>query len=86
MTVGIDQSKELMVSLIRLGKLAAKHFGDGVDLSDAIAIIKVLADEEFRKAIFDGFEGIQSVPAEMKDIDAEEAVQLIGTLYAELQK
>lgn len=82
----VKESKELLVALVKLGKLAAKQLGDGVDLSDAVAIAKVLADEEFRKAIVEGFAGIQSVPAELKDIDAVEAVALVGVLYAELQK
>lgn len=82
----VKESKELLVALVKLGKLAAKQLGDGVDLSDAVAIAKVLADEEFRKAIVEGFAGIQSVPTELKDIDAVEAVALVGVLYAELQK
>jgi len=45
-----------------------------------------LADEDFRRAILDGFAGIQDVPAEIKDVDAAEAIALVGVLYAELQK
>lgn len=82
----VKETKELLVALVKLGKLAAKQLGDGVDLSDAVALAKALADEEFRKAILDGFVGIQDVPAELKDVDAAEAIALIGVLYAELQK
>ena len=86
MTTGVVESKELLVALVRLGKLAAKQLGDGVDLSDAVAVAKALADEEFRKALVEGFSGLSSVPEELKDIDAGEAVQLVGVLYAELIK
>lgn len=82
----VKETKELLIALVKLGKLAAKHFGDGVDLSDAVALAKALADEEFRSAIVEGFSGLQSVPAEAKDIDAAEAIALIGVLYAEIQK
>jgi len=82
----VKESKELLVALVKLGKLAAKQLGDGVDLSDAVAIAKALADEDFRKALVDGFSGLQSVPAELKDIDAAEAIALMGVLYAEIQK
>ncbi|NBW11059.1 MAG: hypothetical protein EBR82_23810 [Caulobacteraceae bacterium] len=82
----VKETKELLVALVKLGKLAAKQLGDGVDLSDAVAVAKALADEEFRKAILDGFAGIQDVPAELKEVDAGEAIALIGVLYAELQK
>lgn len=82
----IKESKELLIALVKLGKLAAKQLGDGIDLSDAVAIAKALADEEFRSCIVDGFSGLQAVPEELKDIDAAEAVQLVGVLYAELQK
>jgi len=83
---GIQESKELIIALVKLGKLAAKQLGDGVDLSDAVAIAKALADEEFRSCIVEGFSGLQSVPEELKDIDVEEAVQLIGVLYEEIKK
>lgn len=82
----VKESKELLVALVKLGKLAAKQLGDGVDLTDVVAIAKALADEEFRTALVDGFSGLQSVPAELKDIDAAEAIALMGVLYAELQK
>lgn len=82
----VKESKELLVALVKLGKLAAKQLGDGVDLSDAVAIAKALADEDFRKALVDGFSGLQSVPAELKDIDAAEAIAMMGVLYAEIQK
>jgi hypothetical protein len=82
----IKESKELIIALVKLGKLAAKQLGDGVDLSDAVAIAKAFADEEFRKAIVEGFSGLQNIPAEAKDIDSAEAIELIGLLYSELQK
>lgn len=82
----VKESKELLIALVKLGKLAAKQLGDGVDLSDAVALAKALADEDLRKAIVDGFSGLQGLPAEIKDIDAAEAVELLGALYAELQK
>ena len=82
----VKESKELLIALVKLGKLAAKQLGDGVDLSDAVAIAKALADEEFRKALVDGFSGLSAIPAEAKDIDAAEAVELLGVLYAEIQK
>lgn len=82
----VKESKELLVALVKLGKLAAKQLGDGVDLSDAVAIAKALADEEFRSAIVEGFSGLQGVPEELKDVDAAEAIALVGVLYAELKK
>lgn len=82
----VKETKELLIALVKLGKLAAKQFGDGVDLSDAVAIAKAFADEEFRAALMAGFAGLQGIPAEAKDIDAAEAIALLGVLYAEIQK
>jgi hypothetical protein len=82
----VKETKELIVALVKLGKLSAKLLGDGVDLSDAVALAKAFADEDFRKCIVEGFSGLQAIPAEAKDIDAAEAVELVGALYAELQK
>jgi len=83
---GVVETKQLIVALVKLGKLAAKQLGDGVDLQDGVAVIKALSDNEFRQCILEGFSGLQSVPEELKDIDAAEAVALIGVLYAELTK
>ena len=80
----VQETKQLLIALVKLGKLAAKQLGDGVDLGDAVAVIKALSQEEFRKAIADGFSGIQAIPEEMKDLDAGEAIALVGALYAEL--
>lgn len=82
----VKETKELLIALVKLGKLAAKQFGDGVDLSDAVAVAKAFANEEFRSALMAGFAGLESIPVEAKDIDAAEAIALLGVLYAEIQK
>ena len=82
----VKETKELLVALVKLGKLAAKQLGDGVDLSDAVAIAKALSDEDFRAALVEGFSGLQLVPEEIKDVDAAEAIALLGVLYDEIQK
>lgn len=82
----VKESKELLIAFVRVGKLAVKLLGDGVDLSDAFALAKALADEEFRQALFDGVAGAQNIPSEMKDIDALEAAEILKALYEQIQK
>jgi hypothetical protein len=86
MTTGVQETKELLVAAIRAGLFTIKLTKDGLDLSDGVAVIKALADEEFRKVIVDGAVGIEKVPAELKDIDAAEAVELLTLLLAEIKK
>lgn len=82
----VKETKELLIAVVRAGKLAIKLFKDGVDLSDAVAVVKAVADEDFRKCIADGAAGIENVPAEVKDIDVLEAGEILKALYEELQK
>ncbi|MFZ9891081.1 MAG: hypothetical protein ACO3FL_04460 [Ilumatobacteraceae bacterium] len=82
----VKESKELLVTLVRLGKVSAKLFGDGLDISDAVAVVKLVADEEFRQMCLDGFSGLSAIDDEFKDMDVAEAASLLKVLYDELQK
>jgi hypothetical protein len=85
--VGIEETKEALVSLIELGLEVAALAKDGLAFTDAIALgSKLVSDEKFRDKLVKGVKGSDKVLGELKDIDASEAVELLGAVYATLQK
>jgi hypothetical protein len=72
--------------LVLLGKTIALAAKDGLDLGDAVALgSKLVSDEKFREALVEGVKGIDQVPAELKDIAASEALELLGAVYEALK-
>lgn len=76
--IGIKESKEALHGILVLGAFIAKRAKDGLGADDAAALASALmGDEAFQGALKDAVDGIQSVPAELKDLSAEEAVELV---------
>lgn len=76
---GIQESKEVLIGANELSVFLIGILKDGIQLSsDVSAIIaKLSTDSEFRSKLEDAYKGVAAVPAEMKDIDVGEAVELI---------
>jgi hypothetical protein len=82
----VAQTKQALVALVVLGKAIAAAAKDGLDLSDAVALgSKLVSDEKFREILVEGVKGIDQVPAELKDIAASEALELLGAVYEALK-
>jgi hypothetical protein len=82
----VTQTKQALVALVILGKAIAVAAKDGLDLSDAVALgSKLVSDSAFRDALVEGVKGIDQVPAELKDIAASEALELLGAVYEALK-
>jgi hypothetical protein len=82
----VKETKQALVALVLLGKAVAAAAKDGLDLSDAVALgSKLVSDEKFREALVEGVKGIDQVPAELKDIAASEALELLGAVYEALK-
>lgn len=76
--LGIKETKEALVGLNELSIFMAKRLKDGVGADDAMAIFQALiGDAEFKAKLSAAAEGIKAVPAEIKDVDLSEAVDLI---------
>ena len=82
----VKETKELLVAMVRVGKFVMKQAADGIDLSDGVALVKALADEDFRKDVFAGGAGIDQIPAELKDLSASEALELFDVILEQLKK
>ena len=85
--VGIEETKEALVALIELGLEIVSLSKDGLDFTDAVALgSKIVSDEKFRDKLVRGVKGADKVLGELKDIEPAEAVELLGAVYAALQK
>ena len=82
----VKETKQALVALVVLGKAVASLAKDGLDLGDAVALgSKLVSDDKFRTALVEGVKGIDQVPAELKDIAASEALELLGAVYEALK-
>lgn len=83
--LGIVETKEALHGILVLGVLLAKQAKDGLKLDDAAALVdKFLNDEPFKLALTAAVQGIEKVPAEVKDIDIYEAVELVTSAAPDL--
>lgn len=84
---GITETKETLVALLMLGKFVAERAKDGLNLGDAVALVeKFVLDDEFKATLEAGVKGLDAIPAELGDVDLQEALELVGLLIAALKK
>lgn len=77
MTVGIQETKEVLIAANELTLVVIKHVKDGVAVSDIPAIVsELIASDSFKLALVDAVKGVTNVPAEIKDIDLTEGMEL----------
>lgn len=77
--LGIKETKEALHGILVLGAFVASRAKDGLKADDGLALVQKLMsdDEEFKKALSDAVDGIGQVPAEVKDLDVQEGLDLI---------
>lgn len=76
--VGINETKEALVAVNEIALHIVKLLKDGFQASDVVAFFDVLKnDPEFSAKLLAGFNGIGKVPAEIKDIDINEGMDLL---------
>lgn len=81
----VKNTKEVMIAFLKISVLLAESFKDGIQASDFIQIAnKIYQSEELKKALFDAYNDIEKLPAEIKDIKAGEAVELLAAATPEL--
>ena len=84
---GIVETKETILALLTLGKFVAERAKDGLSLADAAALVeKFVMDAEFKGVLEAGVKGLDAIPAELKDIEAGEALELAALLIDALRK
>jgi hypothetical protein len=79
----VKETLELLDGMGTAAALIKKIVKDG--LSPALILrLKEIADAmpEFKEAV----DGVDEIPAELKDLDEAEVVQIIGSIYAQSKK
>lgn len=75
--LGIKETSEALTAVNKIGLDIAKRFQDGVGVEDFTAFwTKLQNDAEFKAIMQEGYESYTKVPAEFKDLDAGEAMEL----------
>lgn len=75
---GLKETKEVLEASKAVSLFIIKKVKDGVQLQDGVDLVSaLLLDAEFRKKIEEAVAGIQSVPAELGDLNANEIAELI---------
>ena len=76
--LGIENTKEAIVAVNVLSIFIIKRLKDGIGFDDALALFsKITSDDEFMKVLKEAFDGVSTVPAELKDLQSEEVVELL---------
>jgi hypothetical protein len=74
---GIKETLELTVAFLAIARMMAEQFKDGMQAEDAVEIIKKSLTPEMSKLIVDAYNGVEKVPAEIKDLTLMEVMDLI---------
>jgi hypothetical protein len=75
--LGVKETGEGILALLKLGQFVAKRLKDGADLGDALALYKKLTEEgDFKTVVTEGIAGYDKIPAEIGELDMLDALEL----------
>jgi len=77
----MKETKELVAAIIDLIKLLKSHIEDGITIADAAIIYELINDPIYRKAVL----GLKLIPEELKDMTADEALDLVQFAIEEIR-
>src|SRR3990167_5439697 len=84
---GIKEVKEVTAAIMEISVGIAAVLKDGYQAADIAALFKAFAnDEGFKKKLGEAAEGISKVPAELKDLDWEERIEISTVLLSFVPK
>ena len=76
---GIKETKEMMKAINELAMFLIDRFKDGVQMADFVKFYSaMMMDSEMKAMVKKAYDGYEAIPAELKDIDLEEASELIS--------
>ena len=77
MKSGIKETSDLIIAINAISMHLIAQLKDGIQITDFIELYKLLfADDEFKAKIQEAYKGIQAVPSEVRDLDAQEIIAL----------
>ena len=78
MSIKIKETAELLRAANKITLFLISRLKDGAGFDDAIALYsKLTSDEEFKSMIFEAYDGIKDIPAELRDLDYTEVTALL---------
>jgi hypothetical protein len=78
--VGDKETKDVLLAGLAIAKFVVQRAKDGIGIDDAEALVaKIMTDTEFKQVLTDAVTNIQQVPAELKDLDTGEILDLLFT-------
>jgi len=84
---GIRETKEMVTALMELSVCLIDVFKDGIQITDAMELWeKIGQDPVMKKKFAAALDGYRSIPAEIKDLDAAEGVELATCLLMYIPK
>lgn len=78
MSLAIKEVKEVFKGLELLGVAAKKISKDGIDWSDLNHLVEVAKDFDI---LDEAVKGMKDIPAEVKDLDEQEIVEIVGSVF-----
>jgi hypothetical protein len=84
---GIQETQEVLVATNELALVVVKHVKDGVQIGDIGAVVgELISNVQFREALTKAVQNVAQVPAEIKDIDFAEGLELAKLQIAYIPK
>lgn len=75
--LGVKETKEALIGVNEVSLCLAEKFKDGVQVTDFTEFYaKVTADEDFKSKVKAAYDNYKAIPAEIKDVDAGEGIEL----------
>ena len=84
---GIKETEEALEAILLLGLMFWKSFHDGFQVDDLGALWDTYKhDDDFNEAMGNAFDGYKNIPAEVKDLQLDEAIALSAVMMKYLPK
>lgn len=77
---GIKEINDVLLAMNATALFMAARLKDGIGFDDAAAFIAhITADDQYKKLIAEAYDKYALIPAELKDIDTGEGLELVST-------
>jgi len=83
---GLKETKEMMVMGFALAAMLKGELKDGFQVADLMAILEKGLTPEFMAMVKMAVEGMGEIPAEAKDLDLFEGLELVKFCIGEIKK
>lgn len=84
-TLGVKDTKECLLGLLKITALMASVFKDGIQAQDiTVVLTKIIEDEKLKELLLAAYNDIDKVPSEVKDMSLPEAIELMTLALPEV--